>query len=291
MRLIGNARGHRQEVVTPKWAQAGEHLVQHDADRKQVRAAVEFFAARLLGGHVLRCPDHVAHTRAHLGRPSATVFNVGNTKVGDFDCARGRVTHDVAGLDVAVYHPAFVRVVERTRQLQGDGDGLPNGQLPRAFKLFGQGLASEHFHGHVRPTLDFADVVYDHDIGVRQAPCGPRFTQKAAAAFGVLTQCCMQELERHVASNGRVMRLENRGHATPSKALFHLIAPNVMGHAVIARGGAGQSVGRGGTGCEGVADGQQGAVAHQDGGRKVCLTGGAREGLRALCGIVRVHGA
>ena len=130
MRLIGNACGHGQQVVAPKWAQAGEHLVEHDADRKQVRAAVKFFATRLFGGHVLRCPDHVAHTRAHFGRASATVFDVGNAKVGDLDVARGSVTHDVAGLDVAVHHPAFVRVVERSRQLQGDCDGLANGQLP-----------------------------------------------------------------------------------------------------------------------------------------------------------------
>ena len=133
--------------------------------------------------------------------------------------------------------------------------------------------------------------MYDHDIGVRQTPCGARFTQKAASAFGVLTQCGMQKLERHVASNRRVMRLKNRGHATPSKSLFDLVASNVVGHAVIARGGAGQSVGRGWTGCDGVADGQQGAVAHHDGGSKVRLAGGARAGLRALCGVVRVHGA
>ena len=175
---------------------------------------------------------------------------MGNAKVGDLDVARGSVAHDVAGLDVAVHHPTFVRVVERTRQLQGDRDGLANGQLPRAFKLFGQGLAGEHFHGHVGPALDFADIVYDHDIGVRQAPCGARFTQKAAAAFGVLTQCGVQKLERHVASNRRVMRLKNRGHATPSKSLFDFVASNVMGHAVIARGGAWQCVGRGWTGCK-----------------------------------------
>ena len=66
-RLLAQDRRHRLDRRTVgEGASAGEHLVEHDAEREEVRAVIGRLAAHLLGGHVA---DR-AEDRAGLGARS-----------------------------------------------------------------------------------------------------------------------------------------------------------------------------------------------------------------------------
>ena len=91
--------------------------------------------------------------------------------------------------------------------------------LARLRHHVGQRLAVDQLHGHVGPAVDLADVVHDHDVGVRQPAGGARLAQEARAVLLVLAQRGVQELDRHVAADARVVRPVHRGHAAAAEAL------------------------------------------------------------------------
>ena len=104
---------------------AGEHLVEHAAQRVDVAARVELaLAHRLLGAHVLRR----AERHPGLGHPGAGLAGgERDAEVGDERAAV--VEQDVLRLDVAVDDAVPMGVVERARDLGGDPDGLADRQL------------------------------------------------------------------------------------------------------------------------------------------------------------------
>ena len=97
-------------VEAAKRRLAGHHLVHHDPEREDVAASVDHFAARLLGRHVGRRPDHRAHHRqgAGVGRlliggahrvqlRNPEVEDLGNPPLGQHDIGRLQITVDDAG--------------------------------------------------------------------------------------------------------------------------------------------------------------------------------------------------
>ena len=62
-------------------SRAGEHLVEHAAERVDVGAAVDRLAADLLGRHVLRRAEHVAGLRHRVLRAAAVVAQLGDAEV------------------------------------------------------------------------------------------------------------------------------------------------------------------------------------------------------------------
>ena len=94
-----------------------EHLVQHRAQRVDVRAVGDVLVRRrLLGRHVVRR----AERHARLRHPSADgcAYRQRNPEVRHH-CTTV-VQEDVLGLDVPVNHPVLVRVLERIRDLRRD---------------------------------------------------------------------------------------------------------------------------------------------------------------------------
>ena len=62
--FLGDLHRQRHQAVADERALPGEHLVQQDAGREQVGSAIELVALRLLGRHVLRRAQNVAHAGA-----------------------------------------------------------------------------------------------------------------------------------------------------------------------------------------------------------------------------------
>ncbi|MEZ4409528.1 MAG: hypothetical protein R3A52_24105 [Polyangiales bacterium] len=96
-------------------AAAREELVEHDPEGEDVAPEVEPVAEHLLGRHV-RGRAHHAEARVGL------VDHLGEAEVGELHVAEARDQH-VAGLEVAVQHPAQVGVLERAADLQRDHRG------------------------------------------------------------------------------------------------------------------------------------------------------------------------
>ena len=92
-------------VVAEEGRAAGDHLVEHRAERVEIAARVGRAAERLLGRHVGDGADHHA-----LHRHARAVDGDGEAEVAERGVAVG-VEPDVAGLEVAVDDAAAVRVL------------------------------------------------------------------------------------------------------------------------------------------------------------------------------------
>ena len=113
----GRAVAHEREV-------AGEHLVEHEPDGKEIGAFVGLVAERLFGREVVDRPEQ----RAHRGGPGL----VGSERQRHPQVAElrlpGRREEDVAGLDVAMDDPGGVERRQAGEQLPADLDCLADRQ-------------------------------------------------------------------------------------------------------------------------------------------------------------------
>ncbi len=118
-RRVGDVRPQlRHVVVLREGDAAGEHLVEHAAERVDVRAPVDGAGLDLLGRHVVGGADPGARAGQTAGRAEA----LGQPEVGEVDVLVLALAadQDVGRLDVAVHQPALVRGVERRADRGGD---------------------------------------------------------------------------------------------------------------------------------------------------------------------------
>jgi hypothetical protein len=101
---------------------AGDRRAQGRAQRPQVGRGTLRTPADPLGGHVVRRADQHADDGEGRG-----VLDGGDAEVGEDDTAVAPAEQYVAGLDVAVQHPARVHLAERRRHPEPDPRGLARG--------------------------------------------------------------------------------------------------------------------------------------------------------------------
>nr|WP_249937124.1 hypothetical protein [Roseateles sp. DAIF2] len=224
MLLLGDLQRQGDDAVAAEGALAGEHLVEHDAGREQVRAAVDLVALHLFGRHVLRRAQHIADAGALF---AAGGLHMRDAEVHHLDVLRAAHAGDVAGLDVAMHDAALVRIVERARQLDAHHDDIAHRQRQAGLQYIGQRFAVQQLHRHIGAAVDLADIVHGDDVGVRQRTGGACLAQEARAVFLVLAQRGMQELDRDIAPDTRVMGAEHAGHAAAPQAFDDLVAADL----------------------------------------------------------------
>ena len=124
---------------------AGEHLVEHDAERVQVRLTGHGPAEGLLGRDVVGRAQHPA-----VRGQSLLVERAGDPEVRDLRRAL-LVDQDVLRLHVAVHDVAGVRRPERAGDLDGVRDRLRRRQAARAADPLLERLALDVLEHDVRP--------------------------------------------------------------------------------------------------------------------------------------------
>ena len=201
---------------------SGEALVEHAAEREEVRPAVHLQAPGLLGRHVVR-GAHDQPGGCEVGRR----LQLGDAEVHHLHAAP-RVDHDVRGLHVPVDHLVRVRVVEGGGDLPQQADRLREvetapGPEPRLERLALHQLHDDETGG---PGRD--DVVDGDDVRVAQPRRHLRLAHEAPLDLlelgrlgkGVQTDA----LDGHVAAEDGVAGAEHLAERAGAEACHRLVA-------------------------------------------------------------------
>lgn len=152
--------GDGDDAVAGEWFFSGEHLVEDDAEAKDVGSGVNVASVDLFGGHVGWGAEDLA-IHSDIGFEGES----GDAKVGEFDGSVGEDL-DVFWFDIAVDDAVVVGEDEGFGDFDGDFDGFIGGDGALFFESFAEVLAIEELHGEVVAAGLFGDIVYGDDVGV-----------------------------------------------------------------------------------------------------------------------------
>ena len=201
---------HADLVLAVERDVPGQHLVEHDAERVDVRLAVDVVAERLLGRHVVGRAEHAA-----VGGQPVVAQRAGDPEVGHLGRALGVQQH-VLGLDVAMHDLVRVRGPERAGDLDRVRQRLVDRQPAHPPDPVLERLALDVLEDDVGPVLVLAGVDHADDVGMRELGDRPRLAPEALQLVGVGRHLPVQELDRHPPFEVDVEGLIDRRH--PSRA-------------------------------------------------------------------------
>ncbi len=252
--LVAQDRRHRvRDGLSLEQPTAGQHLVEHDAERPDIRALVDRLAARLLGGHVGRAAENDAELgagtrerwRVHriLARADATAAGVGGpasaraskrverlrqTEIEQLDGAAG-CELDVGGLQIPMNDPALVGRLESGGDLMRDGQRLLErngaGRDPIRERRAIDELHHERTHGRLpggpgRKVLEPVDL---RDVRVVQGREQLCLSIESHEAFDVAREQLRQDLHGDVAIEPRVARAVHFPHTACAEQELNLV--------------------------------------------------------------------
>ncbi len=200
--------GDRHLVLAVERHVPDEHLVEHDAQRVDVRLAVDVVPERLLGRHVVGGPEH-----APVGGQALLVERAGDPEVGDLGRALA-VDQDVLGLDVAVDDVARVGAAERAGDLDRVRERLVHRQPAHAADALLERLALDVLEDDVGPALVLPGVDHADDVRVRELRDRAGLAAEALELVGVRRDLAVHELDRDLALERLVERAIDRRHPT-----------------------------------------------------------------------------
>jgi len=175
---------HREVVLAHEWAASDGHLVEHDAERPEIAAAIDRLSPALLGGHV----RDLALERTDLRLLRATrrardteVDQLDRTFVADEHVARRHIAVNDAEV-LSVGARAGVRVIERGGDAVDDREcdrerhrllALASEALDRA-----DVLAMDELHREERRACVLVDLVHVSDVRMLERRGEARFVEE-----------------------------------------------------------------------------------------------------------------
>jgi len=211
-RIGGRGAGER--------AAAREHLVEHASERPDVGPLVDRLSARLLGAHVGGSPDDASgFSRVETERrgveasfvdPGVRIDRLRDAEVEHLHDT-GRCDQDVGRLQVAVDDAAFVRRLERARDLLRGGQGVAERQRS-ATDAAGEPLAFDEFEHERLNAGGVLDPVDGADVGMIERREQPRLACESGDSFRIADKQLWQYLDRDIARELRVARLVDLTH-------------------------------------------------------------------------------
>jgi hypothetical protein len=160
---------HDLVIVTFEGSAPGEDLVQHGSGGIEIGARIDALTPHLLRRHVVQRSQDVAGTRG-TGIGGAER----HAEIEQLGFAEG-CNHDVGRLDVAVDHPAGVRVLQRRQHLADIVDAFHGTSRPGRAHLPVQVLALHELHHHGDLLVRLESGVQLRDVGMRKAGEQPDF--------------------------------------------------------------------------------------------------------------------
>jgi hypothetical protein len=187
-----------------------ERLVEHAAQRVDVRARVGAAALDLLGRRVVERADPLAGARERLG-----VRRPGDAEVGEVGVlgAAALLDQDVRGLDVAVDEAAFVRGVERVGDLGDDARRAHPVQPVLRRQQRAQVGAPDPAHRDEQPPVGFAGLVDRDHVRVVDRGQHARLALEAGSEALVGRQLRRDDLQRHRPVERDLRRAVDGAHA------------------------------------------------------------------------------
>ena len=197
----------------------GEAFVEHEAERVDVGATVEAFAADLFGRQVLGGAHH------HVVAGEVFVAGVEpfrDPEVGEQDAPVGG-DEDVAGFDVAVHEAAAVRLVECARDRGADVDREFGAESLLRVEQLAEALAVDELHHDGLASVVDDDVVDGDDVGVAQSGDRDRLAPEPLGDDGVGGEVGLEPFDRDLAIEVDVGGHPHLGHAALPDSAFELI--------------------------------------------------------------------
>ena len=221
-RRVGDVRPQLGHVVVLREGNAaGEHLVEHAAERVDVGPPVDRPGLDLLGRDVVRGPDPGAGAGQAAGRPEP----LGEPEVGQVDVLVLALAadQDVGRLDVAVHEPAVVSGVECAGDRGDHTPDLIHAELA-AIDDLAQVRARHEAHREVEHAVVLAAAVDRDDVGVLQRGREPGLGLEAGDRVRVLGVLGRDDLQRHGAVQLRVGGLVDHAHAAAIEHALDAVA-------------------------------------------------------------------
>src|SRR5262249_14272759 len=196
----------------------GEQLVQNDTEGIDVGLGVDGITACLLGRDVVRATEDRAGLR-HTGldvEPSrdAEVRHLGRALAVD---------EDVLRLDVPMDESVQVGERKRLGDLDGELERLANAQPPSPDDQLLQVLAGDVLEDDVLATVVRAPVDHRHDVRMLELRDGARLALEAVEELGFTVVLLVEDLDRDVSLEERVVRLVDARHAAVTADFLQLI--------------------------------------------------------------------
>ncbi len=218
-----------QRRVGPERRPPDHELVQHHAQRIQIRALVPLAALHDLRRDVSRGPAQRGvrvrprHRRAQLQRLRRRLRDPRQPEVHHHHAAV-LAQLDVGRLDVAVHHPARMRRLQRRQHAVRDPERLLQ-RRRAASQPRRQRLALEQLHHDEEVAVALLQRVRARHVHVRHALRQLDLAAQPRALPAVAGQRDVDELQRHRLVDQAVVRLVDRAHAARAQHGAHPIAP------------------------------------------------------------------
>jgi hypothetical protein len=131
--------------------------------------------------------------------------------------------HDVLGLHVAVHDALPVRGPHAHRRGVGDAQTAREREVAVFEERLRQRAPLEVLHDQIEAAVgELAEQVDVHQVGVVERRRHACLTLEAPHGVGVLGEVAVQDLDRHVALQGGLMRTVDRAHAARPDGLVHV---------------------------------------------------------------------
>ena len=229
-----------RHIVAVERRPAGQRLVQHAPERKDVRAAIHVPALGLLRRHVRSRAENDARVRAPeterggigegLTLPPCggrEVERLCQTEIEHLDLAVGHDLH-VGGLQVAVHDALLVRGLERLTDLPGDVRGFIERQCATRLQHVGERVAFDELEHEEARLAALLQVVDRGNVLMVERGQRLGFALKPAHSIRIPRELLWQDLDGHVTFELRVAHTVDLTHAAFAQQRRDLVGPQLL---------------------------------------------------------------